>query len=190
MKSKWEFLADLIEQYKTQYILDIGVAKGATVRGVKYILEDKQISICEYIGVEPCFDSLLGDYYAPSEKDIIGLCRWPVFKWMKKTSNQFFIENSHRKFDLIFIDGSHVPEQMIWDIKNYSTLVKDGGIICGHDYNFDYSGEYGDYRLITKFLNEFFGAENIVSVQDTRLESDLPDFLWYTIKCGNEWSTK
>lgn len=38
------------------------------------------------------------------------------------------------KFSLIFIDGDHSEEGIKKDVEAWLPLLKDGGIICGHDY--------------------------------------------------------
>jgi len=38
------------------------------------------------------------------------------------------------KFDLIFIDGDHSEEGIRTDDECWSPLLKDGGLLCGHDY--------------------------------------------------------
>ena len=50
----------------------------------------------------------------------------------RMTSDQFFNENKE-KFDLIFIDGLHVYEQVIKDIFNSIKVLKENGIILVHD---------------------------------------------------------
>jgi len=45
-----------------------------------------------------------------------------------------------KNFDLLFIDGDHRYYYVLHDIKSYLPKVKNGGIICGHDfedYEFD-----------------------------------------------------
>jgi predicted O-methyltransferase YrrM len=37
------------------------------------------------------------------------------------------------KFDIIYIDGSHVYEDVCFDIRNAKRLIRNGGIICGDD---------------------------------------------------------
>ena len=51
---------------------------------------------------------------------------------LRMTSDKFFIENKE-KFDLIFIDGLHVYEQVIKDIFNSIKVLKENGIILVHD---------------------------------------------------------
>jgi len=38
------------------------------------------------------------------------------------------------KFDVVFIDGDHSYHQVMRDIKNYSQLLKQGGLLIIHDY--------------------------------------------------------
>ena len=38
-------------------------------------------------------------------------------------------------FDLVFIDGDHRYEPFLADLRGFWPLVRDGGIICGHDYD-------------------------------------------------------
>jgi hypothetical protein len=51
---------------------------------------------------------------------------------LRMTSDQFFRENKE-KFDLIFVDGLHVYEQVIKDIFNSIKVLKENGIILVHD---------------------------------------------------------
>jgi hypothetical protein len=48
------------------------------------------------------------------------------------TSNDFFKENKN-KFDLIFVDGLHVYEQVKQDILNSLECLNENGIIIAHD---------------------------------------------------------
>ena len=51
---------------------------------------------------------------------------------LRMTSDQFFATNNN-KYDLIFIDGLHVYEQVKKDIKNSLQCLNDSGIILIHD---------------------------------------------------------
>ena len=39
--------------------------------------------------------------------------------------------------DLVFIDGDHQFESVLFDISNYRNLVSPKGVLCGHDYKWD-----------------------------------------------------
>jgi len=51
---------------------------------------------------------------------------------IKKTSDQFFLSNKD-KFDLIFIDGLHIYNQVKKDILNSLKILNSGGVIMLHD---------------------------------------------------------
>ena len=40
-------------------------------------------------------------------------------------------------FDFVYLDGCHHAEQVALDINHWYPLVKDGGVLGGHDYNMD-----------------------------------------------------
>lgn len=63
------------------------------------------------IGVDP----------APANPSILGM-----------TSDAFFGQN-REKFDLIFIDGLHLREQVLKDVENAMNCLNSGGIIVMHD---------------------------------------------------------
>ena len=50
------------------------------------------------------------------------------------TSDDFF-SNNKTKFDIIFIDGNHMMEQVDKDIENSLTFLNEGGLILLHDCN-------------------------------------------------------
>lgn len=55
---------------------------------------------------------------------------------IRTTSDDFFRKNTE-KFDLIFIDGLHLHEQVIRDINNSLIFLNENGIILVHDCNPD-----------------------------------------------------
>ena len=56
------------------------------------------------------------------------------------------------KADMIFIDAEHTYEACQSDIYAFSPLLKDGGILCGHDY------WQGAWPGVTQAVDEIFGA--------------------------------
>jgi hypothetical protein len=55
------------------------------------------------------------------------------------------------ELDFVYIDGNHDYEYVKRDLDNYYTLVKDGGILAGHDYNSDWPGVI---RAVDEFANQ------------------------------------
>jgi len=49
------------------------------------------------------------------------------------TSDEFFLSHCSQNYDIIFIDGLHLAEQVTKDIENSLTHLNDGGIIVIHD---------------------------------------------------------
>jgi hypothetical protein len=49
------------------------------------------------------------------------------------TSDEFFERHCNQSYDIIFIDGLHLAEQVQRDIENSLTHLNDGGIIVVHD---------------------------------------------------------
>ena len=58
--------------------------------------------------------------------------------------------------DFIFVDGSHIYEMIKIDINNFFPILKKGGIIAFHDYNFGFFTEKDNYESISKAVNEIF----------------------------------
>ncbi len=57
------------------------------------------------------------------------------FSMIQKKSSDCFNIIEDKSFDFIFIDGDHSYEACLSDLENYYDKVRDGGIICLHDYN-------------------------------------------------------
>jgi predicted O-methyltransferase YrrM len=55
-------------------------------------------------------------------------------KTIVSTSNDALDQLKGLKFDFIYIDGLHTYDGVKTDITNYLPLVKEGGVIGGHDY--------------------------------------------------------
>jgi predicted O-methyltransferase YrrM len=53
-------------------------------------------------------------------------------------------------FDMVFIDANHTYEYVKRDILNYQTLLRPGGLLCGHDLN---------HEGVAKAVDEIFGAD-------------------------------
>ena len=58
------------------------------------------------------------------------------------------------KFDIVFIDGDHSYEAVKADILCWKPLVREGGLLTGHDYSSKYKG-------VVKAVDEMLGKDNI-----------------------------
>ena len=106
LASRTSIINHLINKYSLNSYLEIGVRDGRNYD--KILLKNKT-------GVDPC-----------PTKDINGL--------HKLTSDDFFKINK-TKFDLIFIDGLHLEQQVDKDIEECLKILSDGGFIIMHDCN-------------------------------------------------------
>ena len=74
------------------------------------------------------------------------------------TSNDALDQLKGLKFDFIYIDGLHTYDGVKTDIQNYLPLVKEGGVIGGHDYTNQIPHLVGVYEAV----NEMFGKPDKV----------------------------
>lgn len=64
-----------------------------------------------------------------------------------------------KHFDLVFIDADHSYEAVKTDIEAWWPLIKDGGILCGHDYCHNAKSWPGVHKAIhEKFGQPYFGV--------------------------------
>jgi predicted O-methyltransferase YrrM len=179
---RWDLLCNLIIKNNYKFIVDIGISKGVTVKFIRKSLRERDYRIIKYYGIDP----FLEPYYAMDSKVKEKLLNWHAFKLIEKTSDEAieFIEES---IDLVFIDGSHYPEQRIKDITNYFDRLKEGGCMVGHEYMSTLIDPiYGDYMKITEFIDSYIGKENVNYERDRRDESGKPSYLWWTYKINGK----
>lgn len=88
-------------------------------------------------------------------KDQLSICQQRLSHLRKKVtflqnySNKahvFFDDNS---IDVLYIDANHTYEYVKDDLEYWYPKVKDGGFICGHDYN------HKNFPGVTKAVHEF-----------------------------------
>lgn len=58
------------------------------------------------------------------------------------------------RIDFVFIDGDHSYECVMEDICLWYPKVKQGGLVCGHDYL------HPDFPEVTEAVKEFFGDDH------------------------------
>lgn len=162
-------LTKLIKEVGAEYVVEVGVGRGRTTRAV--LRSDCNDIIKEYWAVDPWstvysrdsgrrgkkqdfFDELAQNVYKY-------MCFFPQLKIIRMPSvdaSKLFLHYkkyvTEKYFDLAFIDAEHDYENVKKDILAWHPLVKEGGIICGHDYA---SRE----KDVIKAVNEIYGVDNI-----------------------------
>ncbi len=132
---KYDFLRDsnrlAIKHFNGKLIdaIEIGVLSG---RNSKRLLDTLNIRKLYLIDPYTCNDECPDvDKFEEKAKELLKDYKNKVF--IKATSDNAFYDLKNKKFDFIYVDGSHYYDQVLRDIKNYYLLLKSGGIICGHD---------------------------------------------------------
>jgi len=132
-------LLEIISKFKPQNILEIGTAKGGTLFLFCKTAPPNSTIISMDLPEGP-----FGGVEYPDWKI-------PIFESFREKNQKIHLlrNNSHlsssvkqvkkilrgEKLDFLFIDGDHSYEGVKQDFKNYSKLVKSGGIIVFHDIN-------------------------------------------------------
>lgn len=107
---RWEIVNRLIKRFDYQDYLEVGQQKGQCFR---------EIDIPNKEGLDP------------KPKDSLGVsCKYHM------TSDEFFENHSAGKtYDIIFIDGLHIREQVLRDVQNSLLHLREGGSLVLHDCN-------------------------------------------------------
>ena len=148
--------------------IEIGVAQADNSLSIlKELAVDKLFLIDPYIPYE--FDGRIWDASADYVIAHAKLAEYPQVAWLRKTS-----ESANREFqneeavDFVYIDGNHSYESVKRDITLYYPLIKNNGLIGGHDYT-------PLYESVMRAVNEF--AEQT----ELDLHSVLPDW-WFIVR--------
>lgn len=80
---------------------------------------------------------------------------YPNIKTIRLTSDSAVDLLDDEIFDFVYIDGLHTYEQVKKDITNYKPLIKQGGVIAGHDYHPNWNG-------VIDAVNEMLGGPDKV----------------------------
>ena len=83
----------------------------------------------------------------------------------KKSSKKFFLKNK-KKYNIIYIDGSHYYKDVFRDAINAKKFLDKDGIIIFDDYIFNYYKDknHNPISAINKFLKKFNDDFEVVAV--------------------------
>jgi predicted O-methyltransferase YrrM len=102
------------------------------------------------------------------------------------------------EFDIVYIDASHLYENVRADIQDAKRLIRDGGIICGDDLELQRTDvDDGEHRTVVNVKKDFVhsrkadayyhpGVTEAVAVEFGEVSSW--EGVWATRKLGSQWA--
>lgn len=161
-------LAELISKIENPVGVEIGVDVGHTT---EFLLKshDKLKLIC----IDPFANYIDWNGNNLNERDSIYkefVSRTNPFgdriQHIRKTSDDAVNDIADNSLDFIFIDGLHTYDQVMKDMQNYYSKMKNGAIFAGHDYNV--------IEDVNRAVREFAKTKN----KDI-LETECDVWYWY-----------
>lgn len=152
------------------FLIEIGSFRGRSLASVAETIKRKNLTVWAV----DIFDKVISpEYVEPS----VYAQREDMFEDFKDSINLFGLDSyvtpmpmtsidgsiacaaNGKSPDMVFIDADHSYEAVIKDIESWTPLVKDGGIISGHDYDHNNNSWKGVYRAVhEKFGQPYFGC--------------------------------
>ena len=122
---RWDIINNLAKKYDLKSYLEIGLDDGSTFNQVQ--IENK----------ESCDPFCINSEYQLDHPELIDEnknLRADIFRILtyRMTSDDMFAQNK-KKYDLIFIDGLHMRDQVLRDVKNSMEHLNENGFIVMHD---------------------------------------------------------
>jgi len=173
-----EALKYLITKVQSEYMLiaEIGTWKGYSASIIASIIKP-------WKGHLYCIDhwqGISGTYKEAAERDIYNLFKanmvelklWDIIHPLVMDSLSAAKIFANYILDLVFLDADHRYEAIKADILSWLPKIKDGGIICGHDW---YRKEWAGlgHPGVTQAVCEIFQG-NYKVIDDSRI--------WYHVK--------
>lgn len=167
-------LAAIINDNNFKVGLEVGTAYG---NSAEYVL--KHTGIEELYCIDPyIFYTQMPGFTCQEEYDILfcyaldKLHQYSNFRAILRDNSKKCYElltEIEYKFDFIFLDGDHSYETIKWEIEHYYKLIKNGGILCGHDYNI--------FEGVTNAVDEMAKELNVLLlIHDGNIWSFEPKF--------------
>jgi len=145
---RWEVLAGLCQQMNAKTFVEVGCREGRTTG---FLLEN--IPELQVIAIDPWAPIANADEdykewdFAQIERDFwinVGVHRDRVSQKRMLSLDAAKAATPPvpilREYDIVFIDAGHDYDNALADIKAWWPLVRDGGYLCGHDYQHRFPG--------------------------------------------------
>lgn len=140
--------SDIVSKLNPQFIMEIGVERGGSLQvwancinppGFIIGLDCQDIVDWNKFSTKNFLNFIQAD---STDKEIVK----EVYDYVEDINH----DNNLEGLDFLFIDGDHSYGGVMEDFKNYSSLVRSGGIIGFHDINMTLDGSDN----VTKFWRE------------------------------------
>lgn len=167
------FLPQIIKYFNYKNYTEVGTDKGEFI---DYILKSTDVTgtaidpyeLC-YLTERVCFgvnsdDIVINNEHQLRNKEHL-LQRMSLhgerFKLIREFSHLYGRTIPDSSLDIVFVDGDHSHEGVLKDLKIYYNKVKDGGLLCGHDYDGDF-GPSSSVVGVKSAVDEFVKDHNLV----------------------------
>lgn len=164
LEAHYKPFAQLVADRQYKNIVEVGTAYAGNVYHLLSTVKvDKLTCIDPYI-----FYPAMPGFTCQKEYDTLHqfacnrLAPWPqaaIWKMTSKAAIDYVIST-----DLVFLDGSHDYDDVIWECENYSEVIRPGGVLSGHDYNI--------FEGVNKAVDEF-------SARSGKPVQQLHGNIWY-----------
>lgn len=161
-----EVLINLINTENIKIIAEVGIWKCTLLEKIFNACED---IITQYWAIDPwrSMDPHKKKYQAVTkehwDQGYFYACRltlsFPQVRVLRLASLDAVKVFPEKYFDLVFIDANHKYEAVLSDIKAWLPLVKPGGFLTGHDYQFR-------YESVIKAVDECFKDKKKKIIKD------------------------
>jgi hypothetical protein len=169
--SEDELLWLATQAHRYQYVVEFGSLHGRST----VAMADNMLAPFKLWAVDPW----AGDYYNEEGSPIpITTYVYPYFRQNLaehiKAGHVIPVREFSYRFslpyhvDMVFIDGDHRYETVVKDIKKAFDLLKNGGLICGHDYG------HQDWPGVKQAVDSLVSTMSPIKVEGT---------IWSAIKC-------
>jgi len=138
----------LAEQHKTGLVgAEIGVDEGINAKSILETLSIKRLYL-----VDPYQDFICGGLTYRQEGKAAIARRRLVDCGRRKSfiycSSHEARPSVHERLDFVYIDANHDYAHVKQDIEDWASALKNGGLLCGHDFSADHPGVI---RAVTEF---------------------------------------
>lgn len=140
-------VVEMIIRKNIKSVVEIGVYRQSFCKQVLKTISDRLD--CYWLVdpwcIEHCTDGSGSTYTIDQwENEYINACRlmfnYGCVKILRMTSLKAAGLFGRKSVGLVYIDGSHIPVDVVDDIKAWLPKIKSGGIIAGHDYGAGWPG--------------------------------------------------